>query len=134
MQRDGQLKIKNLLIYSLLLTFVILPFQNCSRSGFDTVGQSSSGLNGPSSTLTPRNVKIAWDKSTSAGVQGYKVYVGTKAGVYDQNFDAGPTANPDAPQYELTNLDLKTTYFVVVKAYDQASESSASNELQIPGQ
>lgn len=134
MSQKRQLKVKEILIYSLLLTAITLPFQNCSRNGFDSVAQSSTDPHGPTSSQSSRSVKIAWDKSASTNIQGYKIYLGTKAGIYDKSIDAGPTPNPEAPQFEITDLDLKTSYFVVVKAYDQSSESISSNELQLPAQ
>ncbi|MGZ6434032.1 MAG: fibronectin type III domain-containing protein [Pseudobdellovibrionaceae bacterium] len=129
-------KMRGLLI-ACAVTLAMLPFQNCSKSGFNSTDQSSilGSLGGSQPTsATMRNVKVAWDKSTSTGVTGYRVYVGKSSGNYDQNFDAGLTANPDAPQFEIPNLDKQTTYYVVVRAYDQSSESASSNELPLPAQ
>lgn len=129
-----QRKIKTFFISLFLLTLAAIPFQNCARSGFDSLGQSSTGANGQSASQPVRNVKVAWDKSPSAGVQGYRVYIGTSPGVYDKNMDAGVTPTPDSPQFEITDLEQKTSYFVVIKAYDQSGESGPSNEIQIPAQ
>lgn len=69
---------------------------------------------------------LAWDASTGE-VQGYKVYYGTTTGgPYPNSANAGT-----ARTYSLNNLPLQenTTYYFVVRAYNQAGESASSNQV-----
>ncbi len=76
-------------------------------------------------------VTLAWDASTSTGVTGYRLHVGTAPGSYAQSFDAGNTTS-----YTVTNLTAGVTYYFVATAYDSAGNTSGySNEVSttIPG-
>lgn len=69
---------------------------------------------------------LMWNPSTGT-VQGYKVYYGTTSGgPYSSSANAGT-----ATSYALNNLPLKegTTYYFVVRAYNQAGESANSNQI-----
>ncbi len=69
---------------------------------------------------------LEWDGEDDARVAGYKVYYGTSSGSYTSVADAG-----NATRYTVTGLDVGTTYFFVVTAYDAAgSESGPSGEVQ----
>ncbi len=68
--------------------------------------------------------QLSWDANTESDLTGYKVYVGTVPGIYDQTFDAG-----NIPSYVVTELGLGTYYFSVT-AYDNGGlESGFSNEV-----
>lgn len=69
------------------------------------------------------SIDLGWDAVAGAG--GYRVYVGTSPGQYDTTIDVGPTTTTS-----LSDLDDCATYYVAVKAYNQAGESqSFSNEI-----
>jgi hypothetical protein len=67
--------------------------------------------------------QLTWDASTGT-VSGYRIYYGTSSGVYTGAEDVG-----NVTQYPLSNLPLveETTYYIIVKAYNSAGESSPSN-------
>jgi fibronectin type 3 domain-containing protein len=70
-------------------------------------------------------VTLAWDANTEADLAGYRVYVGTTAGVYVSNVDVG-----NVTTYTVTGLSVGQTYFFAVTAYnDGAAESGYSNEV-----
>jgi len=82
------------------------------------------------SLIAPLQAKAAgtlmWDASTGT-VQGYKVYYGTTSGgPYPTSANAGT-----ATSYALNNLPLQegSTYYFVVRAYNQAGESANSNQV-----
>jgi hypothetical protein len=66
-----------------------------------------------------------WDAATG-DVQGYKIYYGTSLGNYIYSKDVG-----NVTQYPLANLPMTegTTYYFVVRAYNNSGESEDSNEI-----
>lgn len=68
---------------------------------------------------------LIWDASTGT-VTGYRIYYGTSSGNY-----AGIEETGNVTQYPLSNLPLaeETSYYFVVKAYNNAGESDPSNEV-----
>jgi hypothetical protein len=68
---------------------------------------------------------IEWDAATGE-VIGYKIYYGTSSGSYTSSKTVG-----NVTQYPLSNLSLTegATYYFVVKAYNDTTESDASNEI-----
>ncbi len=68
---------------------------------------------------------LTWDASTGT-VTGYRIYYGISSGNYTGIEEAG-----NVTQYSLTNLPLQeeTTYYFVVRAYNDAGESEPSNEV-----
>lgn len=69
---------------------------------------------------------LVWDPPSTGTVNGYKIYYGSApGGPYGSSQDAGSVTS-----YGLNNLPLqeKTTYYFVVRAYNQAGESENSNE------
>jgi hypothetical protein len=70
------------------------------------------------------DISLAWDASVSAGVAGYKVYVGSGSVTYGT-----PIAIGDQTAYKVTGLAAGTYYFAVT-AYDAGgNESGFSNEV-----
>jgi PKD repeat protein len=69
---------------------------------------------------------LAWDRSTSTNVGGYRLYYGQASQNYMANVDVGNTTN-----YTLSSLQDGKTYYFAVKAYDTAktTESGFSNEV-----
>ena len=68
-------------------------------------------------------VTMAWDAS-SGDPAGYRIYFGTSTGVYTGNVDVG-----NVTEYTLAGLAADTTYYFVVRAYNESGESGNSNEV-----
>ena len=67
---------------------------------------------------------VTWAANSEADLAGYKLYVGTASGVYNQILDAGM-----ATSYKMT-LPKGVTYFFSITAYDRSgNESSRSTEV-----
>jgi hypothetical protein len=70
-------------------------------------------------------VTLAWDKSPSTEVIGYKLYYGTSSGHHSLLADTG-----NQTSYTVKDLTDGKTYYFVVTAYDSNGvESSPSNEV-----
>jgi chitodextrinase len=67
---------------------------------------------------------LAWDASTSPGVQGYYLYVGSQPGSYSQQIDAG-----NGTTWQLTLNP--GTHYLVVRAYAGTDLSAPTNELTV---
>lgn len=77
-----------------------------------------------STSSSAQNVTLAWDPSSSPGVAGYTVYVGTASGRYTSSFNAG-----NATTYTVTGLVAGANYCFAVQAYNTAGQGSTlSNE------
>ncbi|WHZ22730.1 MAG: hypothetical protein OJF47_001842 [Nitrospira sp.] len=80
-------------------------------------------------TSTPKvaNATVTWNANTEIDLAGYRVYVGTRSGVYGF---AGPFEVTNKTTFTVPNLPLGTTYFFAVSAFDTAgNESVKSNEV-----
>jgi hypothetical protein len=80
----------------------------------------------PASPPPPANgvATVTWSANSEADLAGYKVYVGTRSGVYTQTIDVGKTTS-----YAIT-LPKGVTYFFCITAYDASgNESGRSVEL-----
>jgi hypothetical protein len=73
--------------------------------------------------LSAANVSLAWDASTSTGITGYKVYVGTASKTYSSPITIG-----NLTTYTVTGLSAGTYYFAVT-AITSSAESGFSNEV-----
>jgi hypothetical protein len=73
---------------------------------------------------------LVWDSSPSAGVAGYRVYMGATSRNYTSSIVAG-----NATTNTFSGLVSGTAYFFAVKAYDASGlESTFSNEISfLPG-
>ena len=70
---------------------------------------------------------MAWDRSPSNKVTGYKILFGLQSGHYTDSMTVGDVATAT-----LSGLRSGTTYYVVVIAIDaRGNESLHSNELQV---
>jgi fibronectin type III domain protein len=75
--------------------------------------------------LATNKVTLAWDRSQSANIAGYRLYRGLASQVYTDLVDVGNTTNAT-----LSDLSLGTNYFFAVTAYDIIGlESPFSNEI-----
>ena len=79
----------------------------------------------PNHTALGADVTLAWDPPLSADVTGYRLYLGTTSGVYNQTSDVGIETTT-----MVSNLIVGTTYYFVVTAYNSSGlESPFSNEV-----
>lgn len=69
-------------------------------------------------------VKVTWAANGEADLAGYKLYVGTRSGVYMQTIDVGKTTS-----YSIT-LPKGVTYFFSVTAYDTSGNESGRSAEQ----
>ena len=68
---------------------------------------------------------LTWSAVIDAKLAGYKVYVGTRSGVYGTPVDVG-----NVTSYTVSNLLVGTTYYFVVTSYSSSgTESPYSNEV-----
>lgn len=78
-------------------------------------------------TVGPASVNLAWDRSPSKSVTGYKILFGTAPRKYVESARVGDQASAT-----LRNLRPKTRYYIAVVAIDAAgNESVPSNEIEI---
>ena len=67
------------------------------------------------------------DVNVDSVTKGYKVYYGTKSGVYDSSIDVGNTIS-----YKIDALQAGTIYYLAATAYDSnGNESDFSEELVV---
>ena len=82
----------------------------------ETFGATSPGTN---------SVKLAWNRSTSTNVTGYRVYYGVASGNYSNSIVAGNVTSNTVP-----GLTGGVTYFFAIAAYTASGVLSAfSNEI-----
>ena len=80
-------------------------------------------VNGPASS----SATLTWNANTENDLAGYKVYRATASGAYGAPI---ATLTRNVTNYIAMGLQVGTTYFFVVTAYDNAgNESSVSNEV-----
>ena len=73
-----------------------------------------------------QKIELQWSLSSGKHVNGYKVYWGTNAGIYGDDFDV-----QNATSHIMTNLENGVTYYVAVTAYDIiGKESNFSDEAE----
>lgn len=74
-------------------------------------------------------VSLSWNPSSDPNTVGYKLYYGTSSGNYTGSVTVGNETTAPMP-----NLQVGTTYFFVVTAYDGfGTESLPSNEASYHG-
>jgi fibronectin type 3 domain-containing protein len=70
---------------------------------------------------------LTWNANTESDLAGYKVYRATAPGAYGAPI---ATLQGNVTGYVATGLQVGTTYYFVVTAYDNAgNESAYSNEV-----
>jgi hypothetical protein len=91
-----------------------------------TPATTTSSLTTTPSTGTPTTASLSWSvPTTTTGVAGYNLYMGTASGVYGPPINVG-----NATSYVLSNLAVGNTYCFVVKSYNASGvESAPSNEV-----
>ena len=81
---------------------------------------------GNTPVIASSSVTLAWDKSPSRAVKGYRLHCGLTSGrSYTRIVDVGKLTT-----YKISNLIPGKTYYCVVTAYDaRGKESPPSNEI-----
>ena len=101
-------------------------------TGTITVAASGATSRTVSAVLTvsapaSSSVTLIWNTNTESNLAGYKVYRATASGAYGAPI---ATLTGNITTYTAVGLEVGTTYFFVVTAYDDAGkESSVSNEV-----
>ncbi len=70
----------------------------------------------PTLVLTAAEVQLAWDANPEPDIAGYRVHYGVSPGVYTESEDVGTSTTAN-----VTGLDVDTTYYFVVTAYNTAA-------------
>jgi len=105
----------------------------CVVTAYNASGKETPPSNEISFTVSPAiapaitssTVALAWDRSPSRGVKGYRLHYGTASRGYSSIIDVG-----NVTTYKISNLTAGKTYYVVVTSYDKAGrESPVSNEI-----
>ncbi|MHB8534626.1 MAG: fibronectin type III domain-containing protein [Sulfuricaulis sp.] len=114
-------------------TTVILSFVFSlilSACGGATSSDPSGAGAGVSVTNSPTAAILSWAPPTTAtNVAGYRIYIGTASGVYQQPFGQGYSVG-NVTNYTLMGLSSGTRYYFAVTAIDTlGNESSYSNEV-----
>ncbi|MDO8649314.1 MAG: fibronectin type III domain-containing protein [Candidatus Peregrinibacteria bacterium] len=79
-------------------------------------------------TTEGSTIYVAWDPLASQDVRGYNIYYGSETGRYIQRKSIASTGN----SISLRGLPEGTTYFVAIRAFNEAEEESAfSQEVSV---
>ena len=71
---------------------------------------------------------LSWTLNTEPDLAGYKIYVGTAAGLY--NYPGSPFVIGVTGSYTITGLPIGETYFFAISAFDSSGgESGLSSEV-----
>lgn len=106
-----------------LLALCAIALGGCGGSGGGG-GQSS----GPAGASGGASAALQWSASTDGRVRGYRVYYGSKSGIYDQTKGAGLSTSTTS--YVVGSLVEGQTYFFAVTSYDtDGNESDYSGEV-----
>jgi len=90
-----------------------------------TSGSTTSPTLTSRSSGTSATASLTWGPNTETDLAGYKVYVGTSSRVYGSPISVG-----NLTSYALANLQVGSTYYFAVTAYDSnGNESDFSNEV-----
>ncbi len=73
---------------------------------------------------TTASATISWNANSESDLAGYRVYVGTRSGVYGF---AGPFEVTNRTSFTITNLPIGATYFFAVSAFDKSGNESAKS-------
>jgi chitodextrinase len=96
----------------------------------DGAGNASSISNSASATtLAANTATLQWDAVNFPTLSGYRVYVGTSSGTYQQAPGSGINVG-NVTTYTVTGLGAGTRYYFAVTAFDGSNnESGYSNEV-----
>ena len=89
-------------------------------------------------TALAASVTISWDRNQETDIAGYKIYWGTSSGLYSDSSTINDTATePPTATFTIDGLDVGTTYYFAIKAFDLAGQESVYSDealIQIPGE
>lgn len=93
--------------------------------GGSTDGGSTGGGGGTGGGGSPvtGSANLSWSASSSADTVGYRVYWGTRSGVYEQAKGAGVSVS-GTTSYTVKGLSSGQTYYFTVTAYDASGNES----------
>ncbi len=87
--------------------------------------------------VSAASITITWDRNQEPDIAGYKVYWGTASGSYSDSATINDTAtDPPTTAYNIDGLDVGTTYYFAIKAFDLAGQESIYSDevsIDIPG-
>ncbi len=114
-----------LMVVTTMLLLTVVP---TSLSG---AGNKGKGKGPPEKTFS---LTLTWDANTEEDLAGYKVYVSSTSGDYGEPraivYPKKKKRRTLTPTYEVTEIQINTTYFFVVTAFDTVgNESAHSNEV-----
>ena len=67
---------------------------------------------------------VSWNANTEQDLAGYRVYVGTRSGIYSF---AGPFEVTGGTSFTFPNLPVGTTYYFAVSAFDKTGNESVKS-------
>jgi Fibronectin type III domain len=103
--------------------FAFISFRDFVRSCLMLIAALTAVM--ANHTAIGADVTLAWDPSLSTDITGYRLYLGTASGVYNQTSDVGIEITT-----MVSNLIVGKTYYFVVTAYTSSGlESPPSNEV-----
>lgn len=79
-----------------------------------------ASLSAGSELAQAATLNVSWASNTEADLAGYRLRLGTVSGLYTQTIEVGSGTSA-----QIDNLQIDTTYYVAVYAYDQAGNESA---------
>lgn len=114
--------------YTASITITLAKGESASVPVTLTVAPATTTSSSTTTTVTGTSTtaSLAWSApSTSTGVAGYKVYIGTVSGIYGTSINVG-----NVTSYVANNLAVGNTYYFVVTDYNSSGiESTPSNEV-----
>jgi hypothetical protein len=80
---------------------------------------------GAASAAQAQGITLTWDRNTEPNITGYRIFVGTKAGVYTETFDVPATP----PTFVYRNGSMGSRYYFAVAAKASSLIGARSSEV-----
>ncbi|MBN1781603.1 Ig-like domain-containing protein [bacterium] len=77
----------------------------------------------PAVLFATSTATVSWQPNQESDLAGYQVHYGTASGLYSMIVDVG-----NVTQYDVSNLQIGTTYYFAVTAYDNSGNISAYSD------
>ena len=109
------------------LSYITL-FNNCTILAINCVGGVEPPTNVRAIVLTPRNVEVTWNPSSSPGITSFLISWTTTA-----SYTSGGSVSVSGTttSHTLTNLEEGTLYTITVQATNSSGTSGNSNEVSV---